>query len=112
VVQFRKLLSSDPQPEVYLDLTRAYRSLKKMADASKTLELALSNLPGHPGPIREQIVIASLGDEHDAAAAAAKEGLALPGLSDHDREWFEKAAELAGAGSPLTEELLEIPSRY
>jgi tetratricopeptide (TPR) repeat protein len=112
VVQFRKLLSNDPQPEVYLDLTRAYRRLKKMADASKTLEQALEAMPGDAGPKREQVVILSLSDEHSAAEAAAKEGLTLAGLSDEDKTWFETAASVAGGGDVLSEEMQEIPSRF
>ena len=112
VVQFRKLLSSDPQPEVYLDLTRAYRRLKKMADATKTLELALEAGPQDPETKREQVVILSLQEEHDKAAAAAKEGLAIAGLSSDDKVWFEQASALAEAGTSLSDELLEVPPRY
>jgi len=112
VVQFRKLLSSDPQPEVYLDLTRAYRRLKKMADAGKTLELALAKLPDHPGPVREKVVISSLNDDHATAAETAKEGMKMVNITDDDREWFEKAAAEADAGNVLSDELQEVPSPF
>ena len=112
VVQFRKLLSSDPQPEVYLDLTRAYRRLKKMADAGKTLELALAKLPDHPGPVREKVVISSLNDDHATAAEAAREGMKMVNITDDDREWFEKAAAEADAGNVLSDELQEVPSPF
>ena len=112
VVQFRKLLSNDPKPEVYLDLTRAYRRLKKMADASKTLETAMEKLPDDVGVKREQVIILSLSEEHSAAEAAAQEGVAMANASEADKEWFQKASELAGAGAALEEEMLEIPSRY
>ena len=112
VVQFRKLLSSDPQPEVYLDLTRAYRRLKKMADASKTLELALAKLPDHAGPIREKVVISSLNEDHATAAETAKEGMKMASATDDDREWFEKAAAEADAGNVLSDDLQEVPSPF
>ena len=112
VVQFRKLLSNAPQPEVYLDLTRAYRRLKKMADATKTLGLALEALPQHPGPKKEQAILFSLNEEFSASKLAAEEGLELPGLSEEDTAWFKKAIEASGGEQALPDDFLEVPSRY
>jgi hypothetical protein len=112
VVQFRKLLSSDPQPEVYLDLTRAYRRLKKMGDAVKTVDQALEAMPGQAAPKKEQVIILSLSEAFADAANAAKQGLELSALSDDDRAWFEKAAELSAAKSKLPDDMMESPNTF
>ena len=112
VVQFRKLLSNDPQPEVYLDLTRAYRRLKKIGDAVKTVDQALEAMPGHPAPLKEQVIILSLSEAYADAAKIATEASNLAGILAEDKAWFEKAAELTGANAKLPDDMTETAETF
>jgi len=107
VVQFRKLVQSDPSAEVYVDLGNAYLRLKKPQEALKAvqsgLELDDKYLPAHVAKIKA-LSEDDLGQAKEAAAAAKD----VPALEQNAaiKEWLDAVSGPLEAGEKPGEELL------
>ena len=98
VVQFRKLLQSDPQPPIYCDLGNAYSRLKKVQEATKAFDNALKIDPAYELAHLSKIRTYSKAGDVDDAVSAAGEALSH-GLSPAAKEWVEKVKGVLDQGN-------------
>jgi len=107
VVQFRKLVQSNPSADSYADLAEAYLRLKKPQDALKSiqsgLELDAANVPSLIAKAK-----VSSGEDNEGARAAVDAALTAPRGSEGDiHTWLQAAKTALDGGGPLPAELIE-----